>query len=212
MYSNDAEKIRIFFDMDGTLFKWNEVPYFEKLLEKGYFANLEPHENVIEAVNTMIPTHSHEYEIFILSAVIPESQYALEEKNQSIERFLPTVDKEHRIFCPVGENKANYVPGGIKNTDVLVDDYTLNLKHWVRSGGAGVKLLNGINDKTKTWEGAKIDKALSPDLFIYGLKYQILNSLVNKQEKSIHQRIVNAKLIQNSEVRAVAKGVPKWRR
>ena len=42
-------------------------------------------------------------------------------------------------------------------TDVLVDDYTKNLKEWPVFGdakfGRAVKLLNGINGNNGTWTG-----------------------------------------------------------
>lgn len=44
------EKQRLFVDIDGTLTVFNPVVEFEALYEKGYFLNLAPQANVVEAV------------------------------------------------------------------------------------------------------------------------------------------------------------------
>ena len=52
-------------------------------------------------------------------------------------------------------------------TDVLVDDYTKNLKEWPVFGdakfGRAVKLLNGINGNNGTWTGISVSRFFSPD-------------------------------------------------
>jgi hypothetical protein len=95
-------------------------------------------------------------EVFILSSVLFDSRYAKEEKNAWLDRYLPQLDREHRIFLPCGENKASYVPDGIRESDCLLDDYTKNLEDWSRAGGHGIKLLNGINHSRESWQGRQL--------------------------------------------------------
>lgn len=75
----NIEEPRLFIDMDGTLAKFQTVDTLEKLYEKGYFYNLPPNENVVEAIRNIINNHP-EKEVYILSAVLSDSKYAKAEK------------------------------------------------------------------------------------------------------------------------------------
>lgn len=142
---------RLLVDMDGVLAKFKQVDTLEILYEKGYFLNLEPVENVINAVK-LIKEERPEIDVYILSSVLADSKYALEEKNEWLNQYLPEIDAEHRLFPPCGVNKASYVPDGIGVTDFLLDDYTHNLTSW-EPPARGIKLLNGINHTNETWHG-----------------------------------------------------------
>lgn len=152
------DKQRLFVDMDGTLAEFKSVDTLEKLYEKNYFASLNPHENVILAIKEIIK-HNPEIEVNILSSVLSDSKYALEEKNQWLDIFLPEIDKAHRLFPPCGMDKKEYIKGGVHENDFLLDDYTQNLTLW-QPPARGIKLLNGINHTRGTWEHdcLRIDK------------------------------------------------------
>lgn len=149
------KKQRVFFDMDGTMAKWKEATAIEEMYEKGFFAELEPHNNVIEMVNNL--ADHPKYEVYILTAYFTDSNYAKAEKLQWNKKYAPKIDKKHIIFCPCGTNKSKWVPGGIRATDILLDDYTFNLNDWVKSGGIAIKLRNGINGTKGTWQGPAIN-------------------------------------------------------
>lgn len=155
------ENLRLFVDMDGTLAEFRQVSALEELYERGYFAQLPPQQNVVDAIRLLIHT-TPLLEVFILSSVLFDSQFAMEEKNTWLNRFLPDVDQAHRIFLPCGENKAGYVPGKLRESDCLLDDYTKNLEDWSRAGGQGVKLLNGINHTRGSWNGSRLSYDRSP--------------------------------------------------
>ena len=156
----ESEKVRLFVDMDGTLAMWHPTKKLEELYEEGYFKNLEPYEEVVEAIR-QIYTFEPNVEVFILSAYLSDSSYALKEKNEWLDRYLPEIDKDHRCFCHCGTDKSAAVPEGIKETDVLLDDYTMNLNDWCPPG-VGIKLLNGINDTHKSWQGERISRLQPP--------------------------------------------------
>lgn len=145
------ETRRLLVDMDGTLTEFKAVDTLETLYEHGYFRNLKPNENVVNAIKQIVYLHP-EIEVYVMSAVLTDSKYALEEKNAWLDEYLPQIDKEHRIFPPCGENKLNYVPDGVRETDHLLDDYTKNLALW-EPPAKGIKLLNGINHTHETWQG-----------------------------------------------------------
>lgn len=155
------QKFRLFVDMDGTLAEFQKVSAMEELYERGYFAQLPPQQSVVDAVRLLIYTNTS-VEVFILSSVLFDSRFAMEEKNGWLNKYLPEVDRAHRIFLPCGESKVGYVPGTLRESDCLLDDYTKNLEDWSRAGGRGIKLLNGINHTRGSWNGSRLSYDRSP--------------------------------------------------
>lgn len=148
------EKQRLFVDIDGTLAVFTPVDTLETLYEQGYFLNLAPHENVVAAVKEIVANHP-EIEVNILSAYLTDSQYALQEKNEWLDRYLPEIDQAHRVFVPCGSDKKEGISGGIRSDDFLLDDYTHNLNEW-QPPARGIKLLNAINHTRGSWEHDRI--------------------------------------------------------
>lgn len=77
---------RVFFDMDGTLAEWKAAKEPEDLYEKDYFLSLKPYQSVVEAAWKLY--ESGEAEVFILSAVLADSRYAISEKNAWLDEYL----------------------------------------------------------------------------------------------------------------------------
>lgn len=148
------QKKRLYVDMDGTLAVFRNVQTIETLYEEGYFLNLEPIESVVQAIKKIVLDFP-EIEVFILSSVLTDSQFALDEKNRWLDRYLPEVSIEHRIFPPCGQDKKDYIAGGVSENDYLLDDYTENLIRW-EPPAKGIKLLNGINGTKGTWKSERI--------------------------------------------------------
>lgn len=160
-------KKRLFVDMDGTLAVFTPLDTLEKLYEKGYFLNQAPHQNVVEAVRDIIVNHP-EIEVNILSAYLTDSPYALEEKNEWLDHYLPEIDQAHRVFVPCGSDKKEGIKGGVRETDFLLDDYTKNLVDW-EPPGRGIKLLNAINHTKGTWEHDRIRFDREPESLADGV-------------------------------------------
>lgn len=152
---------RLFIDMDGTLAEFKPVDQIEQLYEKGYFADLTPLYNVVDGIKTFKQDHL-DYDVFILSSTLLDSPYALPEKNDWLNKFLPEINQLHRFFSFCGQKKSEAVPYGIQPDDVLLDDYSANLFEWT---GKGIKLMNGINGTKGSWQGQRIDAMLSPQEF-----------------------------------------------
>ena len=152
-------KNRIFFDMDGTMAESRPTAELEDMYKAGYFLYLGPYENIVEAARMLC--RQQRAEVFTLSAVLSDSPYVIPEKDAWLDKHLPCVDRAHRIYCPTGERKDRYVPGGIRRTDILVDDYSKNLMEWVEYA-RGVKLLNGINGTKGTWTGPTVSRFAEP--------------------------------------------------
>lgn len=162
-YINEFDhKAHLFIDMDGTLATWQQTACFEDLLQENYFRDLPPYQEVVDAIKILCKTRP-ELDVFTLSAYMPENPYALGEKNDWLDLYLPEIDTEHRIFVPCGVSKASAAADRfghfcIDGTFFLLDDYSVNLHEWDKSRGRCIKLRNGINGNGGTWKGESITR------------------------------------------------------
>ncbi len=144
-------RFRVFFDIDGVLAEFRESSY-DELLSRGYFLDLKPQQEVIDALELL--AEDPRLQVYVLSAFLEESSYALEEKKQWVASHIPSAaaGRVDCIYLPCGLDKTTAIPGGIRPTDVLLDDYNFNLNSWAAVGIA-IKLLNGINNRHGSWKG-----------------------------------------------------------
>lgn len=151
--------MRVFFDMDGTLAKWGTISSEKDLYKQGYFLNRVPEEWLISELRLL---HLCGVEEFIVTNYLKNSSYAYEEKVEWIKRHIPEIRKEHCIYVPYGENKAQYVMKSeniqLQYDDILIDDHSPVLFAWERAGGTAIKHMNGINGTNGTWKGRKVGK------------------------------------------------------
>lgn len=155
-----TDRQRLFVDMDGTLAEFKTVDTLETLYEKDYFLHLKPNENVLGAIKQLIA--DNDFDVYILSAYLTDSRYALEEKNAWLDKYLPELPQEKRLFVPCGTDKSVAVPGLIRPDDYLLDDNTKNLSEW-EPPAKGIKLINRINHTNGTWQGDKIQFTHAPE-------------------------------------------------
>jgi len=183
-------KKRLYVDMDGTLAVFNNnIDKIERLYEKGYFLNLEPIYNVLNAIKE-IKKNNFDIEVNILSSVLSDSKYALKEKNEWLDKYLPEIDKDHRLFPPCGANKRKYVIGGVSKNDYLLDDYTHNLSLW-QPPGEGIKILNGINHTKKTWKNNCINFEKTSEKIAQDIKKIIYSNtiIIDKKPQKKHREL-----------------------
>lgn len=159
MPQKETSEAAIFFDMDGTLAKWNKDASIEEVMEPGYFKERTPMHNMIRAAKVLI---RRGYRVYITSKVFTGTT-AVEDKNEWLDRFLPEVTREHRFFIPYENRSKNAIPleGGVKPGYVLVDDSTHHgLAGWA---GIGVKVDNGINNNKRSWDGYMVSAQSTPN-------------------------------------------------
>ena len=168
------DTINLFVDMDGTTAMFYEnANCLEAMLAPGFFSNLRPYANVVEALKILARYNSGEavkcvsgrkgVSLFSLS-VPPEGNYwqAQTEKTDWNLRHLPGVF-EDMLFPHVQNKKSEFVElrngRKLQATDFLLDDYNKNLGEWRAAGGTAIKLVNDINDTGKfgmLWDGPRV--------------------------------------------------------
>lgn len=222
-----SNKKRLFVDMDGTLAEWRNISFdaycseefavlsMEEKLNKvlyspGYFISLKEHDHVVKAISRLVED-DNDVEVFVLSCVIPDRDGVspLAQKNDWLDKHLPCIDAEHRVFVPNGKNKTDYVPNGVQEGDFLLDDYTKNLNEWESTGkGIGIKLLNQVNSSNGKWNGSKISngvlsKFIARDILAIMDGDRIEHNEPFKSNKTIHfvdfLNIVQEKLSQDKD-------------
>ena len=153
---------RVFVDMDGVLCEFKDST-MEEMEQQGYFYKLAPRKSMVEALNYLI--NSKEREVFILSAVLPQIEdQAKAEKNAWLNEHLPAIDDAHRIFTLCGKDKTEAI-SNFSGSDILLDDYSVNLEMWNAAGGKAVKILNEINGKNGSFQaGPRVKVETAGDL------------------------------------------------
>ncbi len=146
---------RLFVDLDGTLATFHAVHDTYELCTPGYYSGLLPNWNVLYAIQDLIKYHSQEIDVYVISSVHSNTASASREKNGWLNRYLPALDKSHRLFCPRNIDRTLAAPRGLYTDDYLLDDNNRNLAEWAPPARA-VKLLNGLNHLTDPWPGDSI--------------------------------------------------------
>lgn len=163
---------KFFYDMDGTLTEWREIADEKELYRKNYFLSLRPNEAVIESARKLSAAGE---EVYILSCVLTDSRYAREEKESWLRKYVPFIPEERWIFVPYGESKPRYLTKrlGIAELtpgEVLIDDYSENLRDWSANNGLAVKVMNGRNGTKGTWKGLRVEAENASDILRILLK------------------------------------------
>lgn len=171
--SHTGDTPRVFIDIDGTLARFHDVDkhFIEAMWQEGFYRDLKPFENMVEGAALFIRSHP-EVDVYILSAVLEtDPPFAEKEKNEWLDRYLPEVDQDHRIFTKAGHDKSEYIRDLSRN-DYLLDDYNRNLREFEAAGANAVKFRNDINhrgegayggEKGSLWTGRMVNYDSSPE-------------------------------------------------
>ena len=143
------KKVNLFIDMDGVLAVYHH-DILTVMHNEGFFYNRPPIMHMLEVVKGLI--RENDYNVYILSSVI-DSPYCVPEKKAWLDKYLPEIAIENRVFVPYGTVKAEFVKDKVlleNKVNVLIDDYTENLIHWALPNPIPIKTLNGMNSTNGT--------------------------------------------------------------
>lgn len=133
------DEMRLIFDMDNTLADFDGSGGIDKMEECGFFRNLQPYANATQVIEGLVKAG---FQVYILSACI-DTPYCTQEKKQWLTEHLPMIANSNIILVPYGTNKAKafmeLTGKELGRTDVLFDDYKVNLLAWIEAGGTAVK-------------------------------------------------------------------------
>lgn len=172
-------KKRLFLDMDGTLARFHDVDknFIEAMWQQGFYTGLKPFENMVKGVKAFIKEHP-DVEVYVLSAVLDtDPPFVVSEKNAWLDKYLPEIPMDRRIFTRAGENKAVYI-GEIGPNDYLLDDYNKNLHEFEAAGAHAIKFRNDVNHQGKgayggetgpLWGGSIVSFDDPPEAIAYDL-------------------------------------------
>lgn len=161
-------KKNLYIDMDGTVATWEDAG-IDEVASPGYFRNRKTMDNVIAALEKL----QKHFNLVILSAVFKDN-HSVKDKKFWLRMKMPFIDIDNAIFVPYGSSKYEFLIKELKKrgkqiekNDMFIDDYTKNLVDMkVSSKGKviPIKVLNGINDTNKSWDGYRLSSASSPEI------------------------------------------------
>ena len=167
------ERKRLYIDIDGTLARFHDVDkhFIEAMWQEGFYRDLKPFENMVEGAALFTRLHP-EIDVYILSAVLEtDPPFAEKEKNEWLQKYLPEVDQDHRIFTKAGHDKTEYIQD-LSQNDYLLDDYNRNLREFEAAGANAIKFKNDINhrgegayggEKGALWTGKMVSYDSPPE-------------------------------------------------
>ena len=149
------KQIIIYFDLDGVLAKRANVPV-KRTHKKRFFLRRRLQENVRDTISIL----NKKYDTAVLTAAYKDAH---SENNKRVWADRKRIPVSRIIVVPCGKDKARYVSKGSIN--ILVDDYSENLRKWERNGDnyVGIKFYNGINGNHLTWKGHSIFHEMMPE-------------------------------------------------
>lgn len=184
-------KKRLFVDIDGTLARFHDADktYIEAMWTPGFYTSLKPFENAVEGLKQFIKEHP-EVEVYVLSAYLDtDPPFIVGEKNEWLDKYLPEIPADHRIFTRAGDNKADYI-GDIGPGDYLLDDYNKNLHEFEDAGAHAIKFHNDVNmrglgtfggDAGPIWSGDVVHYDVAPEEFAAQLANAVCDEPVKQK-------------------------------
>lgn len=186
-----ANKKRLYVDIDGTLARFHDADkmFIEAMWTPGFYVGLKPFENAVEGLKLFMKEHP-EVEVYILSAVLDtDPPFIVGEKNEWLDKHLPEIPSDHRIFTRAGESKTDYI-GEINKNVYLLDDYNKNLIEFEDAGAHAIKFHNDVNmrglgafggEAGPIWNGDVVHYDVCPEEFAMQLSVAVCDEPVKEK-------------------------------
>lgn len=155
-YDGNAEKPRVFLDMDGVLATFHTDKTMEEVFSDGYFKNLEPIPEGVALANRL--ALRDDIEVCILSkSNYSRSQDAIQEKIDWLQKHCSNIKPSNYYFVPLNSDKRDFIPN-LSEKDILIDDYVFNF--YQRTEESEQDIENGypatLKEEDSLWKGKKI--------------------------------------------------------
>lgn len=146
------------------------VSSIDTIYQQGYYLNKKPILNVLDALKKF--KRKDEIKIHIISLYPDASKFALFERNKWIDKYLPEVTPDNRIFISYG--KKNLFEQ-YNDDSILIDNFLQNLQLW-----KGIGIMASRNSENMEWCGVSVDTSLNSSILFYTLKRLIIEQYVIK--------------------------------
>lgn len=159
--------VNVFFDMDGVLVEYvddgykGDNPIFEQRGQHWFARQHADPRAIALARHVSCEPYAH---VHVCSSIsepptrsLGREQY--DDKRDWLRRHLEcvcVVDSAIIGARPKEQMAEMSLERDLTTTDVLIDDYNINLVRWESAGGRAIKYLNGIND-AGSWSGDVLD-------------------------------------------------------
>lgn len=174
--------MRIFFDLDGTIAKWEPPNSPELLYKQGFYACMQTYKKVEKAFREF---HRRQYDLFVLTCYPSDNIMAVAEKTTWLRTRLSFNPGDGR--CIFTDHTKGFkglieqIPDSISNSDFLIDDDIKHLEMFKKAGGNSIRMINDVNFMEE-WNGDGVNHT-SENLFndiIDIIRYQLI-----KMEKMV---------------------------
>jgi len=158
---SDQKKQHVFyFDMDGCLARWEQVPV-KKTEERGFYLSRQPEPALIRTLQILMEEGCR---VAVLSKAYTNGYAGPEKLRWLKEQGLGHIPV---ILVPYGSSKLDYITS--HREAIVISDYSEELHECERAGVRGVKFYNGINGHHGTWHGPYLTYLMSAKSMVNAL-------------------------------------------
>lgn len=204
-------KVRLYFDSDGCLAKWDPNASIEDTFKEGFFTTREPQLNLMDAMCWFDSARGIGE---VLSAAYQEGT-AIKEKTDWFEWWCPSIKVN---LVPYGVPKSSYI--NKEECNILIDDFTRNLVEWEEASpyNFSIKFYNEVNGTNGKWaarEGMALYHDMTSAAMINTLETMVTCCLfVATMVDALHYEDDQGVLMSNSDLQAAVEAFciehPEW--
>lgn len=168
--------MRIFFDLDGTLVRWEAPNSPESLYKQGFYLHMQSYKEVENAFRNL---YRRGYELYILTCYPSDNIISISEKTMWMKKNLSFDPDSGKCFfsdyTKGFSGLMEMIPHGVLKGDCLIDDDLEHLIEFEKAGGNSIRIINDVNNMDE-WNGVNVNYS-SQSLFediIETIRYKLI--------------------------------------